>query len=282
MRSQVPVSTMTDMNRLELNLLVANYLEIDTGNWKLENVVSGFWRLYVHSAPGAFLTSGSQRIPILPGDVYLIPSGVRFSSETQSVVGHFYIHFELLGLYSLIMREWFTEIVHLPKPLPLGEWLEEVIRRHVDGAPANIVAEIEMRAVLYAMLGQYLQSLSTQRIEDALRFAASVEPVMPAVRYIESHLAEPLSNVVLAAQCFMSEGHFIRRFQACVGQSPIQFVQSRRVQQAAHQLLHTDRSLAMIATDAGFGSQPYFNRIFTRIMGMSPAKYRRTRRMSAS
>jgi len=282
MRSQVPISTMTDLNRLELNLIIANYLKIERDDWKLNNVVSGFWRLYVQSSPGAFVVVGHHATLLKPGRIYLIPAGVKFSAGTEIDMDQFYIHFEILGLYGIVMREWFSDVVVLPESFPLSNWLNQIIERHAHGLPADMVAEAQMRAVIYSVLVQYLLTVPRERIEDSLKFALTLEPVMPAVRYIESHIAEAMTNAVLASQCAMSEGHFIRKFQACIGQSPVQYIQSRRVQQAAYELLHTDRSLAVIAAEAGFGSNPYFNRIFARITGLSPAKFRKTRRQTST
>jgi AraC-like DNA-binding protein/ligand-binding sensor protein len=59
------------------------------------------------------------------------------------------------------------------------------------------------------------------------------------------------------------------------GKTITQTIQHVRVQQARVLLERTSKSCAEIAYDVGFGDQSYFIMHFRRIMGVTPAKYRR-------
>lgn len=86
----------------------------------------------------------------------------------------------------------------------------------------------------------------------------------------------PASMGALARQCGMSESHLSRTFAAQVGQSVTEFRNQCRLgrfldlyeQQPSENLL-------ALAIDAGFGSYPQFHRVFTGLMGETPADYRR-------
>jgi AraC-like DNA-binding protein len=97
---------------------------------------------------------------------------------------------------------------------------------------------------------------------------------MPALQYIDRHLAHDLSNATLARVCGVSEDHFIRVFRRNVGQTPAQYTLDRRVTAAAHRLVFSDDKIDAIAHAAGFRDRFYFTRVFARRMGLPPAAYR--------
>jgi AraC family transcriptional regulator len=78
----------------------------------------------------------------------------------------------------------------------------------------------------------------------------------------------------LAAGVGIHPAHLARTFRAREGCSVGTFVRRRRIEWVAAQLVTTQASLAWLAHAAGFCDQSHFTRVFTRHMGMSPARYR--------
>jgi transcriptional regulator GlxA family with amidase domain len=99
-------------------------------------------------------------------------------------------------------------------------------------------------------------------------------PVLAALHYIEDNIGERLINVHLARLCHLSEDYFIRRFRQSLGQSPVAYIQERRVTLAAQRLLFSSESIEVIAAQCGFGNRFYFSRVFKRHTGVAPAAYR--------
>jgi AraC family transcriptional regulator len=93
--------------------------------------------------------------------------------------------------------------------------------------------------------------------------------------YIEHHLGEDLSMEAMAAEIDLSPLYLARAFRTTVGQSPHQYVVSRRVEHAKQLLCHTDQPIAEIALATGFSSQSHLSNWFRRIVGVSPAVHRR-------
>lgn len=83
------------------------------------------------------------------------------------------------------------------------------------------------------------------------------------------------SAAELAVACGLSEGHFARAFRAAMGLPPHRWLIRQRVNKAMHLLRHTDRLLPDIALACGFADQSHLTRAFTRIVGVSPARWRR-------
>ena len=57
--------------------------------------------------------------------------------------------------------------------------------------------------------------------------------------------------------------------------SPINYLISRRLNEARHLLETTDYPIAKIAQAAGFSSQSYFSQVFRKELNVTPAQYRK-------
>ena len=63
-------------------------------------------------------------------------------------------------------------------------------------------------------------------------------------------------------------------FKSRTGYSPIEYVNHLKVQKACQQLLLTEYPVKQIASHLGIEDPYYFSRMFTKIIGVSPVKYR--------
>ena len=62
-----------------------------------------------------------------------------------------------------------------------------------------------------------------------------------------------------------------------VGQPPMQYLAHWRMQLAAGRLVAGHAKVAAIADEVGYDSEAAFSRAFKRLMGVSPAAWRRAR-----
>ena len=85
---------------------------------------------------------------------------------------------------------------------------------------------------------------------------------------------EPLSVAALAAAAGLSPAHFSREFRRAFGESPHQYLLTRRLERAAALLRNTDRPVADICLMVGFTSIGSFTTTFGCAFGLSPAAYR--------
>jgi AraC family transcriptional regulator len=94
--------------------------------------------------------------------------------------------------------------------------------------------------------------------------------------YVEAHLSEDCALFALAEAAKLSPYHFARAFHAETGDTPHQFVLRRRVSRAQQLLKHSGLALTQVALDCGFSSQQRMNDVFSRMLGISPGRYRHT------
>ncbi|HTA42895.1 MAG TPA: AraC family transcriptional regulator [Bryobacteraceae bacterium] len=95
------------------------------------------------------------------------------------------------------------------------------------------------------------------------------------IDFIEDNLDSDLSLHAMAAEVEMSPLYLARAFKAAVGQSPHQYVLSRRIERARELLRNTSMPVVDVAMAVGFSSQSHLSHWFLRQVGVSPAAYRR-------
>jgi AraC-like DNA-binding protein len=107
--------------------------------------------------------------------------------------------------------------------------------------------------------------------------ATAVHPnrhLLRAKDLIDARYADPLDTAALAARAHCSEAHFIRSFKKAFGETPHQYLLTRRLERAAALLRNTDYQVAEICFNVGLSSVGSFTSSFRRVYGMTPTQYR--------
>ena len=103
---------------------------------------------------------------------------------------------------------------------------------------------------------------------------APARQLLRAKDLADSRYFEPLDVATLARAARLSPAHFSREFRRVFGESPHQYLLTRRLERAAALLRSTDRSVADICITVGLRSVGSFTTSFGRAFGMSPTEYR--------
>jgi AraC-like DNA-binding protein len=90
----------------------------------------------------------------------------------------------------------------------------------------------------------------------------------------DGRYGEQLSVAKLAAAAGLSSAYFSREFKRTFGESPHQYLLTRRLERAAALLQATDWSVADICFAVGFQSVGSFTTSFRRMFGQTPQGYR--------
>jgi AraC-like DNA-binding protein len=92
---------------------------------------------------------------------------------------------------------------------------------------------------------------------------------------VDSRYDEPLDLRTLAREAHVSPRHFSRSFRRVFGETPHQYLLSRRLERARHLLRTTEMPVAEICLGVGFTSVGSFTTTFTRQIGVSPTTFRK-------
>ena len=237
--------------------------------WEHENLSAPYWRWYCNDAAGAFLVMKNKRIPIEPGRVVLIPPHTAFAAGCVGTVGHLYMHFTL-GLDRAVTAGRIFE--HAPT-----EAERSMIRRLIgvlekspeaNSLTASFLAQAVINPALAAVPADYWEGrVADKRMAQVLQRLREGGPTV--------------SNAELARETGMNANAFIRKFRQAVGHTPHQYLLRLRIEQACGWLRRGDLTMDQIAEAAGFCDRFHFSRVFKQVLGVSPAKFRDSRKAVA-
>jgi AraC-like DNA-binding protein len=105
-------------------------------------------------------------------------------------------------------------------------------------------------------------------------FVPPARHLLKAKDLADGRYFEPLGVDDMAAAAGLSRAHFSREFRREFGESPHQYLLTRRLERAAWLLRATDRSVADVCFSVGLSSVGSFTTSFSRAYGVSPTVYR--------
>lgn len=92
--------------------------------------------------------------------------------------------------------------------------------------------------------------------------------------YIQENYIIKVSLRRAAELVYLSESAFCKFFKRITGKTFSDYVNEVRISKACELIMETDKPIELIAFEAGFESQTYFNRVFLRKKSISPKKFR--------
>ena len=102
----------------------------------------------------------------------------------------------------------------------------------------------------------------------------SIKNTALAIDYIEAHLTEIIDLDIVASAVHYSKHHLHRMFTNTIGLTIHDYIQRRKLTEAAKLLVFSDKPILDIALIAGYESQQAFTNIFTAMYKQPPSKYR--------
>ncbi|TDF94043.1 AraC family transcriptional regulator [Paenibacillus piri] len=109
---------------------------------------------------------------------------------------------------------------------------------------------------------------------------SSVGPswMKPVLLYIDDHLFDDGIEIGLSAvscKASVTPAHFSRVFKQTIGMNLSEYIVTKRMMRAKELLNDTDHKISLIAEMCGFESLPHFHRMFKKLLGVTPAAYRK-------
>jgi AraC-like DNA-binding protein len=107
-----------------------------------------------------------------------------------------------------------------------------------------------------------------------MAFVPPARHLLRAKDLADARYFEHLDVDDLAHAAGLSRAHFSREFRRAFGESPHDYLLTRRLERAAALLRSTDHSVAEICFDVGLQSVGSFTTSFKRTYGVTPTAYR--------
>lgn len=99
--------------------------------------------------------------------------------------------------------------------------------------------------------------------------------IQQAVAYIDANYTYDLTLADIAAHVHLSRVYFHNLFLASTGQTPHDYLLSKRISAVKFLLTTTDKPFSEIALDCGFSSQAYMAYVFKRKTACTPMQYKK-------
>lgn len=130
----------------------------------------------------------------------------------------------------------------------------------------------ELSHALLQSLCFYIERAVNETNIDATRPYA----VTRMMRYIEEHALSTFKVEDVARRAGLSVSRSVHLFKSSTGKTMLEYAQEIRLSSAIDRMTYTTMTLERIAEECGFGSYPYFHKVFRKKYGTSPGAYRRT------
>lgn len=129
-------------------------------------------------------------------------------------------------------------------------------------------------SVLGHLLGsfKYIDAFrATGKMEEG-----SLDMIDRCRHYMLENIEKQISLADICAYIGRSQSYCSEMFRRFTGMSPVQYLQTLRIQTAAHLMDVTSMKINQVCLKVGISDPYYFSRLFSKTMGMSPKEYRRS------
>lgn len=275
----------------QLHLLILNVgLAIHNADWNWRNVNSPFTRLYyvTEGAARILLPTGIQELK--PDHLYLVPSFTTHSYLCDTHFVHYYLHiYEDHQSESSILEDF-----SFPTEIPAGHLELPLIKRlcginptmqlpqsdptSYDNNPTlikNIIKnkqrtfcdKVESRGIVYQLMARFLKDAQPKtEIND--------DRIQKVLSYIRKNIYKTIDIDSLAAISCLSKDHFIRLFKKEINNTPLQYINQKKIEKAQLILITDSMPVKNISYLLAYEDHSYFNRLFKKLTGVTPQQYR--------
>lgn len=141
----------------------------------------------------------------------------------------------------------------------------------------EICYEISIKSLLFKFIAQLYKANLMINLDSNSEDKREIFYVEKIISFIENNFNKELSRIDLINFLKISDSKLTRIFRKKFDTNFSNYLNNYRVFKSANLLLYTNLSITDIAYDCGFKDISYFIRIFKKIIGVTPSKYRRNK-----
>ncbi len=276
--------------RTDFILLNVGYAYHDA-DWNWKNVHSPFARIHYVKSGNAKIIREDRIIELKEEHLYLTPSYVKHAYECNNILELYYIHLyedpgKNLSVFDII--DFPVEIKSTPIDILLierlisinpGRELKYYDPKSYDNSStvAQNIALQQKSPVAFEMETQGIikQIISRFLAQTVHKNEYMEERILKSLHYIHKNIDKQIDIGYLAEICYLTKDHFIRLFKKEMNCTPGKYINRKKIETSQLRMLIDDASIKDIAYGLGFDNISYFNRLFTKLTGENPGKYKK-------
>jgi AraC-like DNA-binding protein len=255
---------------LQVDLSYAAYTKVER-SWEdidYTPILNKFY--YIVEGEGFLRIRGETFYP-KPHELYLLPADCiqSYGTINDNTFGKYWCHFAAkIGEIHLFEVLETPSFIRIDQP---ARWIDKFERLVDNSFSDKLTSRLQTNAILLELIADYIEHCD--KVKFNLKATPAFEKMNVVLQHIDSHLTDNLTVEELAQIAHFHPNYFIKIFKNFMGNSPIQYINRRRLDKAKHLLTMTELNVSAIADAVGL-ELSYFSRMFREHNGVSPTAYR--------
>lgn len=211
---------------------------------------------------------------IHPNSIAIIPANTPHAYGADESVPWNIYWMHLRGPQADSFLEWKQS--YISEPVLILASVERMIELFETAIRYSIADFDEIAlAQRVALANQILAEIFHVREKNEHRAKKVEGRIIRSIRFMQESLNRDLALEELAREATLSVPHYCALFKAHTGTTPLRFFTRLRLQRACELMENESLNVKMVSEEMGFADPFYFGRVFKKIMGITPASYRK-------
>ena len=240
----------------------------------------------IHIIQGTLVLSvDGQEYTAQKGDVILLREGALHGGVPQHCV-YECLNFDLDTLYANVrsVRDYLRPFIrntllptayfpsYFPNIYSIVDGLLFPFRTEKDPGLCRLLTLGNISCLFAVLLENRFYKENSGNTSDVVSKITQLKPVL---EFVEIHFAEPITLDELAKIVGMNPKYFCRFFHSITQQTPMNYVNYYRIEQAANLLNNTNMSVTEVGLECGFNDTGHFVKTFKKHKGITPKQYQK-------
>ncbi len=244
------------------------------------------WELYCVVHGHGNRIAGDTMQPFMENDVVLIPPSMLHrwiyapeSADADGCIGYLMVAFSHYWVQRCIdvfpeLRNRLSETVFPTDALKFGTKSSAIIRRALSEMSGK--DELGRLCEMLRLLPFIFTTSDHTFAGKPIRIDRDIRRMQQVSEYVMAYYARKITLNDVATEVGMNRSAFCIWFKRYKGMSFSQFLTQYRLHTACELLKHSQKSVSEIGYIVGFNDIPHFIRVFTKAMGVSPGRYKKS------
>jgi AraC-like DNA-binding protein len=231
--------------------------------------------IYCLSGKG-WVMIGNQSYNISPGECILLPANIahEYNADEKNPWTIYWVHFQgtnSTNFANMMLQKMGSHVFPVSFQETRLHLFEEIY--------TNLEKGYSIDNVCYAniSLQYFLASCCFDSNYNHLSKKENSSAIERCIQYMHKNIDKSITLEEIAREVNLSASHIAMSFKKKTGFSLIEYFNHLKTQKACQYLLFTELRVNEIAEKLGIEDPYYFTRLFTKIIGVSPVKYRNNR-----
>lgn len=244
---------------------------------------------YIRSGTGKYLINGID-YPFEAGDIFIISNDdIHLCYDDRDLVMQV-VMFDMLFIGGGSVGPLDFEYMRLFVDDVYSQYKKIGSTHGCAGTLAAILTEIQreydtmekgyemmIKSLLLRFFALVFRNISENPREGRGISPNAAHKIRSILLYMDAHYHEHIDLALLAETFSISRPYLCSAFKSLTGISPMDYIIRKRITEAKHLLITTDKSILTISEECGFRSLSNFNSLFKRMTGLTPREYRKTK-----